>query len=64
MFSFFKKKPKEEAPVIAPAVESVIAPPSVATPAVTAAETALLPSAPVIAEVAQAEPKRSWLSRL
>ncbi|MBC3918506.1 signal recognition particle-docking protein FtsY [Undibacterium sp. CY18W] len=72
MFSFFKKKPKEEAPAvipgIAPAATTIEAPvattaDALAAPA-TSAATVVTASTPIIAEVAQAEPKRSWLSRL
>ncbi|MFZ6766838.1 signal recognition particle-docking protein FtsY [Undibacterium sp. Di26W] len=61
MFSFFKKKPKEEAPVVVPTVVPAEVP--VIAPVEPAGPAAATPAA-AIAEVTQAEPKRSWLSRL
>lgn len=71
MFSFFKKKPKEEAPVVATTIAPAIAPavvptvaPAVTTVDATTATATAIPVAPAVAEVVQTEPKRSWLSRL
>ncbi|MFZ6677546.1 signal recognition particle-docking protein FtsY [Undibacterium sp. Tian12W] len=77
MFSFFKKKPKEEAPAVvaepAPVITAPASPaPVIATPAIATTVTAPVPVAevkPALAELAPAEDpepeqKRSWLSRL
>lgn len=68
MFSFFKKKPKEEAPVVVAEPASVItapASPAPVAPANIAATVAAAPVAEVVApKAAEPEQKRSWLSRL
>lgn len=68
MFSFFKKKPKEETPVVVAEPASVIttpASPAPVAPATIAATVAAAPVAEVAApKAAEPEQKRSWLSRL
>lgn len=78
MFSFFKRKPKEEAPqpvntalpVTPPTAQTTMPAPATAAPSQPAAEpvaavgdTAAPVSQPLVAP-AEPEPKRSWLSRL
>lgn len=77
MFSFFKKKPKEEPPVVvaepAPLITVPASPaPVVATPAIATTVTAPAPVAElkpastevVVPQAPEPEQKRSWLSRL